>query len=74
MKMNVRGNDNFETPKHIFYQLDRIFNFQIDAACTLENCKCPVGFYYDKGFDGLEESWEDKRVFCNPPFSEKQSG
>lgn len=27
MKMNVKGNDNFRTPDHIFKQLDDIFNF-----------------------------------------------
>ena len=71
MKMNVKGNDNFETPQELFNQLDAIFNFTVDAACTSENCKCPKGYYYDKGQDGLYADWGGERVFCNPPFSTK---
>lgn len=71
MKMNVRGNDNFETPQELFEQLDRVFNFTLDAACTSENCKCPKGFYHDKGQDALDMNWGGERVFCNPPFSRK---
>lgn len=71
MKMNQKGNDCFETPDEIYDQLDRIFNFTLDAACTLSNCKCEKGFYFDNGFDGLKESWGGERVFCNPPFSKK---
>lgn len=71
MKMNVKGNDNFRTPLHIFTQLNDIFNFTCDAACTKENCKCFYGFYFDKGIDALKQSWGDERIFCNPPFSKK---
>lgn len=71
MKMNVKGNDNFRTPDHLFEQLNRIFNFTLDAACTIENCKCIMGFYHDLGNDALKMDWSDQRVFCNPPFSQK---
>lgn len=57
MKMNVKGNDNFRTPDHIFSQLNRIFNFTLDAACTTEDCKAPRGLYYDKGIDSLSRTW-----------------
>lgn len=42
MKMNQKGktNDNFETPKYIFEQLNRVFTFTLDAACTKANCLC----------------------------------
>lgn len=78
--MNQKGNDDFQTPKHIFKQLNDIFNFTMDVACTKENClviekltTCSLyrGMYHDKGIDGLKESWEDERCFCNPPFSNK---
>lgn len=69
--MNVKGNDNFRTPDHIFNQLNDIFNFTLDAACTLEDCKCFKGFYHDEGIDALKISWGGERVFCNPPFSQK---
>ena len=57
MKMNVKGNDNFQTPDHIFKQLNDIFNFTLDAACTTENCKCKYGFGFDDGINALEVSW-----------------
>lgn len=57
MKMNVKGNDNFRTPQGLYEQLDRIFNFTLDAACTREDCKAPRGLYHDEGVDALEISW-----------------
>ena len=71
MKMNVKGNDNFRTPQNLYNQLDRIFNFTLDVACTTEDCKCPRGLYYDKGFNALDCCWGGERVFCSPPFSQK---
>lgn len=71
MKMNVKGDDNFRTPDHIFNQLNDIFSFTLDAACTTEDCKCPKGLYFDKGIDALSRDWSNERVFCNPPFSQK---
>lgn len=71
MKMNTKGNDNFETPDWLYNQLDSIFKFTVDAACTRSNCQCKRGFYLDNGFNGLEEDWYGERVFCNPPFSKK---
>lgn len=71
MKMNQkgRGNDNFQTPQHIFNQLDAVFNFNMDVACTLENCLCEKGFYHP--YDALGHDWTNLRCFCNPPFSNK---
>lgn len=57
MKMNVKGNDNFRTPQGLYEQLDRIFNFTLDAACTKEDCKAPRGLYHDEGIDALETTW-----------------
>lgn len=71
MNQKGKGQDNFETPDYIFNQLNAAFNFEYDAACTTLNCKCPRGFFIDKGQNGLEESWANKRIFCNPPFSQK---
>lgn len=71
MKMNVKGNDNFGTPEKLFKQLNDIFAFTLDAACTTEDCKCKNGFYHDKGVNALQMSWGRERIFCNPPFSQK---
>jgi len=70
MIMNQKGNDEFCTPKHLFEQLDVIFNFEFDVACTKDNCLCNKGFF-DGILDGLQESWKEYRCFCNPPFSQK---
>lgn len=72
MIFNTKGKtcDTFCTPDYLYNELNRIFTFEIDAACTTDNCKSPIGYYYDKGIDGLEQEW-NKRIFCNPPFSEK---
>lgn len=72
MKMNVKGNDNFRTPDKLFNQLNDIFNFTCDAACTTDDCKCEYGFCYDLAIDALQQSWGGKRVFCNPLFSRKK--
>ena len=73
MKMNQkgRGNDNFQTPDFIFNQLNNIFNFTFDVACTSKNCKAIKGFFIDFGSNALERSWKNERCFCNPPFSNK---
>lgn len=70
MKMNQksRGNDNFETPKYIFEQLDRIFDFELDCAATHDNALCTL--YMTEWENALIMPW-DKRTFCNPPFSKK---
>ena len=63
MKMNVKGNDNFQTPDNLFMQLHRIFNFQFDVACTRENCKCEYGIFHDEGMDALTRSWGGLECF-----------
>lgn len=74
MKVNQKGKgrDDYQTPKYIFEQLNDIFNFTTDASCTSENKLCPQGFCIDQGFDGLKVSWSYHRIFCNPPFSNKE--
>jgi phage N-6-adenine-methyltransferase len=73
MKMNTngKGNDGFETPPFLYEQLNNIFCFTTDAACTSKNSLCKEGFYFDRGMDGLIENWTGRRIFCNPPFSVK---
>lgn len=71
MKMNQkgRGNDEFETPRHIFRQLNNIFHFTLDAAASDNNHLCE--YYFTKFENGLYRGWTLHRVFCNPPFSNK---
>lgn len=68
----VKHNDLFNTPSYVFEQLNSIYNFSVDAACCKNNKKVANGFCIDEGIDGLSQSWEGQRVFCNPPFSQKK--
>lgn len=61
------ANDNLETPKGFFNKIDEKYNFSLDPCCTSENAKCKK--YYTKKDNGLKQSWEGERVFCNPPYS-----
>ena len=71
MKMNQKGNDNMMTPGFLYNHLNVMFGFTLDAACDSNNCLAAEGFCYDQGSDGLEKSWLDHVVFCNPPYSQK---
>lgn len=53
------------TPQYLFDYLNRIFNFEVDAAATKENTKCPI--FFDKETNGLYQKW-DKTTWCNPPY------
>jgi phage N-6-adenine-methyltransferase len=68
-KTAVVDKDEWRTPDWLFSALDGVFHFELDAAATFENAKCP--FYYDIG--GLDMRW-DTPAFCNPPFSNGQYG
>jgi len=70
-KIASERDDGMLTPKWLFEQLDAVFKFDLDAACTSYNCLCDYGFYFDEGTNALEIGWGFNRVFCNPPFSGK---
>ena len=68
--MNIQHSSNsneWNTPKKLYDELHKEFNFNLDPCSTKENHKCDL-FYTIKD-DGLSKSWENKRVFCNPPYS-----
>lgn len=67
----MNNNDCFNTPEHVFKQLNNVFSFELDAACDSTNVKCEKGFRFDMNECGLSSSWGSNRVFCNPPFSQK---
>lgn len=71
-----KGMDNWETPMWLYDQLNEQFNFTVDAASDIQNCKCYLklsnGNYNTSYFaNALENSWAGHRFFCNPPFSIK---
>lgn len=56
---------DWETPDALFQQLDREFDFTLDAAAGHDNAK--VFDYFTEDDDALRQPWHG-RVFLNPPF------
>jgi len=54
--------DDWETPQTFFDELDKEFNFTLDAAATEENSKCRLYLW-----DAFKGDWKGS-VFCNPPY------
>lgn len=56
------------TPMNFFIELDKEFNFALDAAATKASTKCNA--YYTPETDGLKSPWNlaGGAVFCNPPY------
>ena len=65
-----QSKDNWETPLELFNPLNALYDFNIDAAATKENSLC-----IDYLKDAFTEDWDlgltHRRVWCNPPFSQK---
>lgn len=59
--------DDRGTTAEVFDPLHERFAFTIDVAAAEHNAKLPRYFTIEQ--DGLEQSWEGERVFCNPPYS-----
>lgn len=49
------NNQHWRTPGIVYAALNDEFHFSLDP--------CP-----NKGTDGLVRSWENERVYCNPPY------
>ena len=77
------GSGEWRTPPELFARLNRRFRFDYDAFASDENHLLP--YYstvtrtiyktvYDRpaivaGLDGLKYSWDECRVFMNPPYT-----
>jgi phage N-6-adenine-methyltransferase len=64
--------DDWATPQNLFDELDAIHHFTLDVAASSTNHKTPHWFGLDHEDpllrDGLALSWENNRVWCNPPY------
>lgn len=54
------------TPQAFFDKLNQEFGFTLDPCATAENAKCAR--FFTKEQDGLAQSWQGERVYCNPPY------
>ena len=59
--------DDRSLPVADFEKLNARFRFTIDAAASAQNAKCKR--YWSEEDNGLEQSWQGERVYCNPPYS-----
>lgn len=57
---------DWSTPQEFFDKLDAEFHFTLDAAASHNNAKCDR--YITKDEDGLNQRWENERVYLNPPY------
>ena len=58
--------NEWETPKKLFNQLNKEFNFTLDPCSTTENKKCQKNYTIKE--NGLKQSWRNEIVFMNPPY------
>lgn len=61
--------DQWSTPQNFFDRLNEEFCFTLDPCADDQNHKCEK--YFTKEQDGLLQSWEGERVFCNPPYGKE---
>jgi phage N-6-adenine-methyltransferase len=56
------------TPIDLYNKLDAEFHFNLDAACTNDNCLCKIGL--TKENDALTFDWSKlgHSIFLNPPY------
>lgn len=63
--------DDRGTDPAFFDALNRRHGFTLDVAASDTNAKCER--YFTREDDGLAQSWEGERVWCNPPYSDIKS-
>lgn len=62
---------DWETPQKLFDELDKEFNFELDAAASATNAKCKN--YYSEEQDSLKQDWSlFLSIFVNPPYENKK--
>jgi site-specific DNA-methyltransferase (adenine-specific) len=61
--------DEWATPQWLFDALHARFGFTLDVCAAPGNAKLPR--YFSLVDDGLAQSWQGERCFCNPPYGKK---
>lgn len=62
--------ENWQTPNEVFWPLDEVFHFDLDAAASLGESRCPI--WIDKDDDCNVVEWgaygPASAIWCNPPY------
>lgn len=69
----INEKDYYETPDLLFDPINDVFHFTRDAAATMENTKCDKYFSDEAQNSALICSWKGERIWCNPPFNNKEA-
>lgn len=62
----IIGRQDWATPRALFDEWHREFGFTVDVCASSWNAKLPR--FYDEHTNGLAQSWDNERVWCNPPY------
>lgn len=58
--------NEWETPQEFFDRMNAVHRFTLDPCCTHGNAKCRR--HYTMSENGLAHSWQNERVWMNPPY------
>jgi phage N-6-adenine-methyltransferase len=64
--------NDWETPDELFDDLDKIYKFDFDLACTEFNCKTERGIHFPE-FNSLGVDWhglDGQWLWLNPPYDD----
>jgi len=64
--MQTSSNIEWETPQYLFNELNKVFHFNMDCACTQQNKKCKIGSTKEKPLKWKGNCW------INPPYGNIQ--
>lgn len=63
-------NQEWETPQYIFDYFNKTHKFTLDVCASEKNHK--VNRYFSISDNGLTRSWDNERVWMNPPYCPKR--
>ena len=55
------------TPKKLYQEYNKRYHFTLDP-CTSDDNPLGTPKFYTQKEDGLKQTWEGERVYCNPPY------
>lgn len=65
------NSNEWYTPKVLYEELNKEFNFTLDPCATKQSAKCEK--FYTITEDGLKQDWGSEIVFINPPYGREIS-